>query len=75
MRTYKDIEYSLQKSARKTASIYIERDGSVSLLVPESLDERQIEELIENKRRWIYTSLAEWNDLNSAGVQLSLIHI
>ena len=74
MRTYKDIEYSLQKSARKTASIYIERDGSVSLLVPESLDERQIEELIENKRRWIYTSLAEWNDLNSAGVQRSFVN-
>ena len=37
MRTYKDIEYTLVRSRRKTASIYIERDGQVSVLVPEKL--------------------------------------
>ena len=36
-RTYKDIEYALVRSRRKTASIYIERDGKVSVLVPENL--------------------------------------
>ena len=37
MRTFKDIEYTLKRSRRKTASIYIERDGQVSLFVPEKL--------------------------------------
>ena len=37
MRTYKDIQYTLQRSNRKTASIYIERDGQVSVLVPQRL--------------------------------------
>lgn len=36
-RTFKDIEYTLVRSRRKTASIYIERDGKVSILVPENL--------------------------------------
>ena len=69
IRTYKDIQYTLKQSARKTASIYIERDGQVSVLVPERLTEDQIEELIENKRKWIYTSLAEWRDKNATRVQ------
>ena len=35
-RKYKDIQYTLKRSKRKTASIYIERDGAVSVLVPEN---------------------------------------
>jgi len=73
MNTYKDIEYTLRRSDRKTASIYIERDGEVSVLVPKSLDDSQIEELIESKRRWIYTGLAEWQDLNATRVQREFV--
>ena len=62
-RTFKDIEYALVRSRRKTASIYIERDGKVTVLVPEKLANRQIEDLLESKRKWIYKSLAEWQDL------------
>ena len=64
-RTFKDIEYTLVRSRRKTASIYIERDGKVSVLVPEKLTTRQIEDLLEGKRKWIYRNLAEWQDLNA----------
>ena len=75
MRTYKDIEYSLKRSRRKTASIYIERDGQVSVLVPEKLSDRQIEDLLESRRKWIYTHLAEWHDLNSRRVlALGMVH-
>lgn len=49
IRTYKDIEYSLKRSRRKTASIYIERDGTVSVLVPESLRDADIDSMIESK--------------------------
>ena len=56
-------------SKRKTASIYVERDGTVSILVPESLSKKQIDDLIESKRRWIYRNLAEWQDLNAARVR------
>ena len=53
IRTFKDIEYTLVRSRRKTASIYIERDGQVSVLVPEKLTTQQIEDLLESKRKWI----------------------
>lgn len=73
MKTYKDIQYTLHRSDRKTASIYIERDGKVSVLVPTTLDDSQIEELLESKRRWIYSGLAEWQDLNATRVQREFV--
>ena len=74
MRTYKDIEYSLVRSRRKTASIYIERDGQVSVLVPDKLTDRQIEDLLESKRKWIYRNLAEWQDLNARKVHRDYVN-
>ena len=68
MHTYKDIEYSLSTSDRKTASIYIERDGSISVLAPDKWGKGQIEEILERKRPWIYRGLAEWEDLNSTRI-------
>ncbi|MEI6092777.1 MAG: SprT family zinc-dependent metalloprotease [bacterium] len=66
---YHDIEYSVSKSNRRTASLFIERDGSVSLIVPKELTQAKIENIVKSKRNWIYKSLAEWNDLNSTKVR------
>jgi predicted metal-dependent hydrolase len=74
MRTYKDIQYSLVRSRRKTASIYIERDGQVSILVPDKLTDRQVEALLESKRKWIYKGLAEWQDLNARRVHRDYVN-
>lgn len=71
---YKDIAYSLTRSDRKTTSIYIERDGSVSVLAPEPFDRVKIESILENKRSWIYKNLAEWEDLNRTRVQREYVN-
>lgn len=73
-RTFKDIQYTLQRSNRKTASIYIERDGRVSVYVPKKLTNKQVEELLENKRKWIYRNLAEWEDLNATRTQREYVN-
>lgn len=67
--SYKDIDYRLTKSDRSTTSIYVERDGSVSVLAPKPFDMARIEALLEKKRSWIYKNLAEWEDLNRTRVQ------
>ncbi len=72
--SYKDIDYSLKKSDRKTTSIYIERDGSVSVLAPEPFDHQKIESILEKKRRWIYRGLAEWQDLNRTRVHREYVN-
>lgn len=71
---YKDIEYSLKKSDRRTTSIYIERDGSVSVLAPEPFDMERVEGILEKKRRWIYRNLAEWEDLNRTRVHREYVN-
>ena len=74
IRTFKDIQYTLARSRRKTASIYIERDGQITVLVPEKLTAPQIESLIESKRKWIYKNLAEWQDLNARKVDRDYVN-
>jgi predicted metal-dependent hydrolase len=71
--TYKDITYTLTKSDRKTASIYIERDGQVSVLVPKTLTDLEVNRLIETKRRWIYRNLAEWQDTNATRIRRQFV--
>lgn len=74
MNCYKDIEYQLAKSERKTASIYIERDGSISVLAPEKWSMDQVEQVLESKRPWIYRGLAEWEDLNATRVAREFVN-
>jgi hypothetical protein len=65
MPSYKDITYTLTTSDRKTLSIYIERDGQISVLAPQDFTSQQLDEVLEQKRGWIYKGLAEWEDLNA----------
>jgi predicted metal-dependent hydrolase len=70
MPVYRDIQYSLERSKRKTGSIYVERDGSVSVRVPDDLTDAQI----EGKRAWIYRNLAEWRALNIERVERDCVN-
>ncbi len=72
--SYKDIDYNLRRSDRKTASIYIERDGRISVLAPRAWTDIQIERVLERKRPWIYRGLAEWEDLNTARVTREFVN-
>ena len=71
---YKDIEYTYKSSQRKTASVFVERDGSVALIVPDGFSQTQVEEVIEKKRAWIYKNLAEWEAMNSARIQRQYVN-
>ena len=75
MPAYRDIQYTLTRSSRsKTASIYIERDGSVSVRVPDHLTDSEVEAIIEGKRYWIYKHLAEWRELTAAQVEREYVN-
>lgn len=74
IRTYRDIRYTLKRSDRKTASIYVERNGQITFIAPSKLTEKQIETVLEQKRRWIYKSLAEWHDLNSTRIERQFVN-
>lgn len=68
-----DIEFTYKTSNRRTASLFVERDGSVHLIVPDHLPVSRIEEIIKSKKTWIYKSLAEWEDLNASRIDREFI--
>lgn len=66
--TIAGVDIKLVKSKRKTVSIYVERDGSVSALIPEKLGDEDINEIIESKKYLIHKNLAEWSLVNESKV-------
>lgn len=58
----------MRSGDRRTADVVIERDGNISVRVPEYVTEDQADAVVERKRLWIYRNLAEWRDLNATRV-------
>lgn len=68
MNTLEGINYNIKRSNRKTISIYVERDGSVSVLAPQKMEAAELEAAIESKAYLLHKHLAEWETLNSSRV-------
>ena len=60
---------TVKRSKRKTSSIYIERDGSLSVLVPEKLKDHEIEEILKANEYKIHKYQAKRNLLNEKAVK------
>lgn len=67
------LDILIKKSKRKTVSIFIERDGSISARVPEKLTDSEIEEVIKAKEYQIHKNLAEWTQLNDRAVNREFV--
>lgn len=53
----REINYSIDRTARKTIGIVIEPDGKVIVKAPINLDQQIILDTIQNKRKWIVEKL------------------
>ena len=69
-----NVIFNIKKSKRKTLSIYIERDGAVSVLAPDSSSDTEIEEVIKKKEYQIYKALAEWETTNVSKVEREFVN-
>jgi len=58
------VKIDVRRRKRKTVSIYIERDGSVSVHVPEALADAEIDDLLKKREYQIHTYLAKRELLN-----------
>lgn len=60
-----DLRFVVRRSERRTTvGVTVERDGSLTLTSPINLPRAQLEQIARNKRFWIYSRLAEKNDLS-----------
>lgn len=73
MPQYKDVNFRLIRSARRSVAIYVERDGTVSVRAPQAATDEQIQRVVERKRPWIYRNLALWKELNPVPVAREMV--
>ncbi|HOI30992.1 MAG TPA: SprT family zinc-dependent metalloprotease [Melioribacteraceae bacterium] len=60
------LQLTLTRSARKTLSIYIERDGSITVHAPKNLPLAKVEEVLKKKEYRIYKVWTEQRILNES---------
>lgn len=60
---------TVKRSKRKTASIYIERDGSISLLVPDNLNDEQVDGILKRYEYRIHKYQAKRQLLNQKAIK------
>lgn len=68
------VEIKIIRSKRRTLSIFIERDGSVSARVPESLSEDALFQVLKSKEYQIHRNLAEWEQLNERRIEREYVN-
>ena len=66
--------YKVKRSNRKTISILVERDGSVTIRAPKNMPDDDIKEVVKAKEYLIYKHLAEWEQLNSSKVDREFVN-
>lgn len=71
---FSDLEIELIRSNRKTVSIHIERDGSVSARIPEKISEDEILKVLKSKEYQIHKNLAQWSQLNETKVDREYVN-
>ena len=58
------LQYTVERSNRRTIGLYVERDGSVLVRAPASTSEERIAAAVKAKEKWIYRTQARWAALN-----------
>ncbi|MDD5702950.1 MAG: SprT family zinc-dependent metalloprotease [Dehalococcoidales bacterium] len=65
---FENLKINIQKRNRKTLSIYIERDGSLTVYAPEHLSQNEIDAILQQREYQIYKYLAKWEMLNTSKI-------
>lgn len=64
----KGLDITIKRSDRKTLSIYVERDGGISVLAPERMADKELKEVLAKKEYLIQKHHAQWDILNGSRI-------
>lgn len=67
------ISYVVERSARRTIGLYVERDGSVLIRAPQSATDERIAAIVQAKQKWIYRAQARCAALNPHHAQREFV--
>ncbi|MCP2318258.1 hypothetical protein APR12_003611 [Nocardia amikacinitolerans] len=69
-----DLEVTVSVSdQRKSVRLTVERDASVSAVIPSQISTAELAKLVEAKRSWLYRKLAEKRELGQAPTERALV--
>lgn len=63
----------IRSSRKKSMHIVIERDGTVSVQVPESIDDERIMSILQAKEYEIHKKLIHWKELNKEQIERAFV--
>lgn len=70
-----DLQFAIVRSeSRKSLGITVERDGALSLRVPQTCSENLMEQFVREKLLWVYTKLAEKQLLQQSSRQREYVN-
>lgn len=69
-----NLDIDIKRSTRKTVSIFIERDGSISARIPKDLSEEELSDVIKSKEYQIHKNLAQWKQLNETKIEREYVN-
>jgi len=70
----KGLDITVKRSDRKTLSIYVERDGGISVLAPESMQDKELRDVLEKKEYLIQKHHAQWDLLNGSRIDREFVN-
>ncbi|TSE08045.1 M48 family metallopeptidase [Aquimarina algiphila] len=69
-----ELDITITRCQRKTVSIFVERDGSVSARVPEEITKEELTAVLQSKEYQIHKNLAEWTQLNAQKIERDYVN-
>ena len=70
----KGLDITVKRSDRKTLSIYVERDGGISVLAPECMANTELKEVLEKKEYLIQKHHTRWGILNGSRIDREFVN-
>lgn len=68
------LDITIKRSKRKTLSIYVERNGGISVLAPEYMQDKEIEDVLRKKEYLVQKHHAQWDILNDSRVDREFVN-
>lgn len=70
----KGLDVAVKRSNRKTLSIYVERNGGISVLAPEHMPDHELRSVLLKKEYLIQKHHAQWNILNGSKIDREFVN-
>jgi len=70
----KGLDVTVKRSNRKTLSIYVERNGGISVLAPEHMQEKEIKDVLKKKEYLVQKHFAQWDILNGSRIEREFVN-